>query len=902
MAAPQRDILKDLYAEQVNLRLIGKQKDALEILDKMISQQLGQQYDLVREKAHCLYEMGETRDYLEQAIAQYKLAVDLYPAYKDLTQQQKIDLSNTYVGQARAYSQLGNQEEALILLKKAKEVSQDNKDRCAIEKALVYYKQQKLAEAQDLLLLVAQSPNQKVKQEAYYRLGFISENPKQQLDFYLKADQDDHVILFNIGNCYMRLYNFSAAIEKYTFALQIKRDPKYVYNLAKCFEINGQYEEAIETYMKALTPEWYSKVADIIHNLHNFAQDPALKEKHETQKASDKNWLVETTPEKELKSLFSIGNCFLHMKLYEQAQNLYDEVLGSSLTITEKPLILFNKGICLYQNSKLEEAYKCYEQSLELNPSLKSNYFQMGNIKVDQKNFEIAKKLFLASLKLDDNGRLIEREHIYNAKVKSNLGLCWQKLKNTEEAEKCLNEAYQLDPQNYQILCNLGVLKIKQHNAEEAGRLFKQALEVQKESQLPDSQRADNFVAIGSLNRISDMMKRFPKTLNEDSRKMVMSIVSTDQRGSTQEKTDRDVLERVLELIDVSRKAQKSVEEIKQNQEIIQKSVNKLEQEISKLQKHQQEMDKNYDDLKKLFQEFEKKEQQQPKEIQESEYDKLKKEEMNEVAEIYQDEFLTEYYYGMIQGFEEVYDIAKSTKLNGVFDIQLKKSSVVNLASQALKFLPFVGGFLSEKVKDFEQVFKERSLETKAAIMFDFFPQMLIYNVFSSYVSRKITLKMKPIKDEFLKSLHPEEQKKQGIVEKCKGLFKWISDKVSSVKQSILTFATSIPDYEQSEIRILAKSEVSQAFIYFFKFAMGEAKKKNQKSMVSTLIHPTKISTFFIFILEQTNKRGDFTQKDDSQQETEEEGVENIQLTFQNSEAYKDIQAKLQALLPNNKN
>lgn len=71
----------------MNLRTQGKQKDALDILEGMIAQSLGQQYDLVREKAHCLYEMGEQRENLELSIAQYKLAIDLYPPFRDLSQQ-----------------------------------------------------------------------------------------------------------------------------------------------------------------------------------------------------------------------------------------------------------------------------------------------------------------------------------------------------------------------------------------------------------------------------------------------------------------------------------------------------------------------------------------------------------------------------------------------------------------------------------------------------------------------------------------------------------------------------------------------------------------------------------------------------------------------------------------------
>lgn len=53
--------------------------------------------------------------------------------------------------------------------------------------------------------------------------------------------------------------------------------------------------------------------------------------------------------------------------------------------------------------------------------------------------------------------------------------------------------------------------------------------------------------------------------------------------------------------------------------------------------------------------------------------------------------------------------------------------------------------------------------------------------MFSAYVSRKITLKMRKIKDEFLEFVHPPEnpEEKKSFISKCKGIVKWISDKVS---------------------------------------------------------------------------------------------------------------------------
>lgn len=44
----------------------------------------------------------------------------------------------------------------------------------------------------------------------------------------------------------------------------------------------------------------------------------------------------------------------------------------------------------------------------------------------------------------------------------------------------------------------------------------------------------------------------------------------------------------------------------------------------------------------------------------------------------------------------------------------MKKNTGVKIISDALKFIPFVGGFLSEKVKDVEQIFKNRGMETKS--------------------------------------------------------------------------------------------------------------------------------------------------------------------------------------------
>ncbi|EGR33151.1 hypothetical protein IMG5_060710, partial [Ichthyophthirius multifiliis] len=183
------------------------------------------------EYAHTLSELL----LFEKAIPQYELALSLYPQFEDLkSTSERIDLSNTYIGLARAYTQTKNFEEAHSILNKVKE---ENQGRIQIERAMIYIEQKnntediqakkKLQEtAQQILLQVGQNQiyNQKIRQEAYFKLGLISQSIKEQLENYKKADQNSPQVLFNIGNCFLKMQEYPNAAEYYLEALE--KSPK----------------------------------------------------------------------------------------------------------------------------------------------------------------------------------------------------------------------------------------------------------------------------------------------------------------------------------------------------------------------------------------------------------------------------------------------------------------------------------------------------------------------------------------------------------------------------------------------------------------------------------------------------------------------------------------------------
>ncbi|EGR28005.1 hypothetical protein IMG5_185070 [Ichthyophthirius multifiliis] len=380
-----------LYARE--LRLQNKFDEALQIYQDLIDKQDGEQYDLVREKAHTLSEQGS----YAKAIPVYELCISLYPPSQDLKAYEKMDLSNTYIGLARAYSEKKNYDEAHNLLDKAKRECIENLGRIKIERALIYIKQNKRNEAKELLLDVSQtSTNQKIKQEALFRLGFISTNAKQALDYYLKADQQDDAILFNIGNCYLKLGKYDGAKEYYKRALELNRDPNYLFNYAKMFELNGQYEDAKEEYERALS---------LLKNNTNAVQSY-------------------------LKIKFSIGNCELHSGNFDKSIQFYEQVLKSENkdVFEELAIVYFNKGMALYQKGEMEKAVTEYLQALEQDPSLKAAHFQLGCILVDKKKYQEAIEKFYTSLSTENE------DDVYNAKVHNDLGYCFTQLGDFQNA------------------------------------------------------------------------------------------------------------------------------------------------------------------------------------------------------------------------------------------------------------------------------------------------------------------------------------------------------------------------------------------------------------------------------------------------------------------------------------
>ncbi|MEQ8189956.1 MAG: tetratricopeptide repeat protein [Candidatus Eremiobacterota bacterium] len=97
-----------------------------------------------------------------------------------------------------------------------------------------------------------------------------------------------------------------------------------------------------------------------------------------------------------------------------------------------------NKGNALYKLKKYEEAIKCYDKALEIDPDYAYAWFNKGNALNRLEKDEEAIKCYDKALEIDPN----------NANAWFCKGLALKDLKKYEEAIKCYDKVLELDPEN----------------------------------------------------------------------------------------------------------------------------------------------------------------------------------------------------------------------------------------------------------------------------------------------------------------------------------------------------------------------------------------------------------------------------------------------------------------------
>ena len=190
---------------------------------------------------------------------------------------------------------------------------------------------------------------------------------------------------------------------------------------------------------------------------------------------------------------FNAGFFYLKLHKYRKAKDCFetyialtcdlsDEELGengiykkeraqeviSNITNQNMDDIYFQNAYELISNGQEEKGLDEIRKFLQNNPKVWNAWFLLGWGLRKLERFSDARQAFLKALEYggDDNC------DNYNE-----LALCYIAEKNFDEAKKCLDRAFAMDPENTKIISNLGYLALAQGNKQMARNYFQAVLE-----------------------------------------------------------------------------------------------------------------------------------------------------------------------------------------------------------------------------------------------------------------------------------------------------------------------------------------------------------------------------------------------------------------------------------------
>ena len=142
-----------------------------------------------------------------------------------------------------------------------------------LKKTSILINERKFGEAKLLLLnFLKNRKNIKISQRFYYQLYQVSnglrefKNAKNYLEKCLKINEDNHIVLNNLANIFLKEKNIMKAEKFYLKSIDKKKDYSVAaINLAILYEQVGRLHEAKKFYLKAINLE--PKRISIYYNL-----------------------------------------------------------------------------------------------------------------------------------------------------------------------------------------------------------------------------------------------------------------------------------------------------------------------------------------------------------------------------------------------------------------------------------------------------------------------------------------------------------------------------------------------------------------------------------------------------------------------------------------------------------
>ena len=151
----------------------------------------------------------------------------------------------------------------------------------------------------------------------------------------------------------------------------------------------------------------------------------------------------------------------------KKKRKFYLELCKKKVEKNKDPKSYYELGILYKENNLPEEAKQSFEKAVELNPKYSMALFELGVVAEQQNNYDNSIKYYKESLRITENSDSFQ-----------NLGVCYLKKGNLEDAYANLTKAMLLNPNNYTIYNSIGAVLEKSGNYDMAVQMLEIAIKL----------------------------------------------------------------------------------------------------------------------------------------------------------------------------------------------------------------------------------------------------------------------------------------------------------------------------------------------------------------------------------------------------------------------------------------
>lgn len=360
--------------------------------------------------------------------------------------------------------------------------------------------------------------------EYWYLLGkvhfFVIKDYDKAIEFHKKAAEINYTETINnnkeyyyytFGKINLYLGKSQEAIENFKKAIKYSIDcfsdfhdeSDYWHYLGLSYEKNGQYDEALKSYEKALDINVRSELDDYFYDCLN-----ALKSLYDLYKKLGKNddalYALKDSIEKDISAPFMIipddDKDFKGSETYNDIIEAYNDIIDDSWYYCLS-------NACREELAVLYRRYGEYDKAMELYNQISiENYKNIAETYREGKNYKKAINAYKMLIKIYPDDAL-------NCYI--DIASTYEKAENYNEAIDYYNKAIEIDSGNSAYYVNIAEIYKKLENYEEAVNYYNKAIEILNEPCQYHKKLAECYEMLGKYNNAIEAYKEYFKIADE---------------------------------------------------------------------------------------------------------------------------------------------------------------------------------------------------------------------------------------------------------------------------------------------------------------------------------------------------------------------------------------------------